>query len=223
MYIFERLKDFVFFFYGEKCFLSHMEFLATVPEVATADESRYSAIIAIICQIASLVSNCVNTSIVIALKLWTLEWRDDDVLTPTVLQGELVDLQKVPAAVADSCVFSGLTAGSLYRLQVVSWSRGLSSDSAVLARTGQSRSANQQPPGLHDDDEDEDDDYNHACFFFFFFYIFSIFFLFFLCILSSSPSVVPGAAEFRTDRQTDGHLAAWGGQLEQLSGDPCTL
>lgn len=139
-----------------------MEFLAAVPEVATADESRYSAIIAIMCQIANLVSSCVNTSIVIALKLWTLEWRDDDVLTPTVLQEELVDLQKVPAAAADSCVFSGLTAGSLYRLQVVSWSRGLSSDSAVLARTGQSRSANQQPPGLHDDDDDEDDDYHHA-------------------------------------------------------------
>ncbi|XP_075900111.1 receptor-type tyrosine-protein phosphatase beta [Nelusetta ayraudi] len=50
-------------------------------------------------------------------------------------QGELVDLQKVPAAATDNCVFSGLTAGSLYRLQVVSWSRGLSSDSAVLART----------------------------------------------------------------------------------------
>lgn len=58
-------------------------------------------------------------------------------LTPAVLQGELVDLLKLPAAAASSCVFSGLTAGSLYRLQVVSWSRGLSSDSAVLARTGQ--------------------------------------------------------------------------------------
>nr|XP_046234726.1 receptor-type tyrosine-protein phosphatase beta isoform X2 [Scatophagus argus] len=48
--------------------------------------------------------------------------------------GELVDLQKVSPA-ADSCVFSGLRAGSLYRLQVVSWSRGMNSDSAVLART----------------------------------------------------------------------------------------
>ncbi|XP_070847690.1 receptor-type tyrosine-protein phosphatase beta [Chaetodon trifascialis] len=48
--------------------------------------------------------------------------------------GELVDLQKVVPA-ADSCVFSGLRAGSLYRLQVVSWSRGMSSDSSVLART----------------------------------------------------------------------------------------
>lgn len=48
-----------------------------------------------------------------------------------------MDLQKV-SATADSCVFSGLRAGSLYRLQVVSWSRGMSSDSSVLARTGQS-------------------------------------------------------------------------------------
>ncbi|XP_041833313.1 receptor-type tyrosine-protein phosphatase beta [Melanotaenia boesemani] len=48
--------------------------------------------------------------------------------------GELVDLQKVGPA-ADSCVFSGLQAGSLYRLQVVSWSRSMSSDSSVLART----------------------------------------------------------------------------------------
>ncbi|CAJ1054300.1 receptor-type tyrosine-protein phosphatase beta-like [Xyrichtys novacula] len=48
--------------------------------------------------------------------------------------GELVDLQKV-GPTADSCVFSGLKAGSLYRLQVVSWSRGMNSDSSVLART----------------------------------------------------------------------------------------
>lgn len=48
--------------------------------------------------------------------------------------GELVDLQKV-GPTADSCVFSGLRAGSLYRLQVVSWSRGMSSDSSVMART----------------------------------------------------------------------------------------
>ncbi|XP_028255677.1 receptor-type tyrosine-protein phosphatase beta [Parambassis ranga] len=48
--------------------------------------------------------------------------------------GELVDLQKVGSA-AHSCMFSGLRAGSLYRLQVVSWSRDMSSDSAVLART----------------------------------------------------------------------------------------
>uniref|UniRef100_A0A3Q3VX91 protein-tyrosine-phosphatase n=1 Tax=Mola mola TaxID=94237 RepID=A0A3Q3VX91_MOLML len=45
-----------------------------------------------------------------------------------------VDLQKVSAA-TDSCVFSGLRAGNLYRLQVVSWSRGMSSDTSVLART----------------------------------------------------------------------------------------
>ncbi|XP_072233128.1 receptor-type tyrosine-protein phosphatase beta [Leuresthes tenuis] len=34
-----------------------------------------------------------------------------------------------------SCVFSGLRPGSLYKLQVVSWSRDMSSDSSVLART----------------------------------------------------------------------------------------
>lgn len=51
--------------------------------------------------------------------------------------GELVDLQKV-GPTADTCVFSGLKAGALYRLQVVSWSRGMSSDSSVLGRTGQS-------------------------------------------------------------------------------------
>lgn len=50
--------------------------------------------------------------------------------------GELLDLQKLSPA-AHSCVFSGLQAGSLYRLQVVSWSRRMSSDSSVLARTGQ--------------------------------------------------------------------------------------
>lgn len=48
-----------------------------------------------------------------------------------------MELQKVPAA-ADGCEFSGLRAGSLYRLQVVSWSRDMSSDSSTLARTGQS-------------------------------------------------------------------------------------
>ncbi|XP_029901748.1 receptor-type tyrosine-protein phosphatase beta-like isoform X2 [Myripristis murdjan] len=49
-------------------------------------------------------------------------------------QGVLLDLQRLPAA-SDGCVFSGLEAGSLFRLQVVSWSRGMSSDSALLART----------------------------------------------------------------------------------------
>ncbi|KAM7378583.1 hypothetical protein PAMA_013473 [Pampus argenteus] len=48
--------------------------------------------------------------------------------------GVLVDQQEVGPA-ADSWVFSGLRAGSLYRLQVVSWSRGMNSDSSVLART----------------------------------------------------------------------------------------
>lgn len=47
----------------------------------------------------------------------------------------LVDAQKIPAA-ADGCVFGGLRAGSLYRLQVASWSRDMSSDSSTLARTG---------------------------------------------------------------------------------------
>uniref|UniRef100_A0A3B3TMT4 protein-tyrosine-phosphatase n=1 Tax=Poecilia latipinna TaxID=48699 RepID=A0A3B3TMT4_9TELE len=48
--------------------------------------------------------------------------------------GEPVDRKKVGPA-ADSCVFSGLRAGSLYRLLVVSWSHDMSSDSSVLART----------------------------------------------------------------------------------------
>ncbi|XP_072310010.1 receptor-type tyrosine-protein phosphatase beta [Eucyclogobius newberryi] len=47
---------------------------------------------------------------------------------------ELVDQQKVSPA-SNSCMFWGLTPGSLYRLQVLSWSRGMSSDSSVLART----------------------------------------------------------------------------------------
>ncbi|XP_010766539.1 receptor-type tyrosine-protein phosphatase beta-like, partial [Notothenia coriiceps] len=45
-----------------------------------------------------------------------------------------VCVQTLPPA-ADRCVFSGLTAGSLYRLQVESRSREMSSDSALLART----------------------------------------------------------------------------------------
>ncbi|XP_008399067.1 receptor-type tyrosine-protein phosphatase beta isoform X2 [Poecilia reticulata] len=48
--------------------------------------------------------------------------------------GEPVDRKKMSPA-ADGCVFSGLGAGSLYRLLVVSWSRDMSSDSSVLART----------------------------------------------------------------------------------------
>ncbi|XP_061524236.1 receptor-type tyrosine-protein phosphatase beta isoform X2 [Phycodurus eques] len=51
--------------------------------------------------------------------------------------GELAGVQKVKPGV-DSCVFTGLRAGSLHRLQVVSWSRRLSSDSSVLARTAPS-------------------------------------------------------------------------------------
>ncbi|XP_061662406.1 receptor-type tyrosine-protein phosphatase beta isoform X2 [Syngnathoides biaculeatus] len=51
--------------------------------------------------------------------------------------GELVGVQKVKPGV-DSCVFTGLRAGSLHRLQVLSWSRRLSSDSSVLARTAPS-------------------------------------------------------------------------------------
>ncbi|KAK2859223.1 hypothetical protein Q5P01_003843 [Channa striata] len=53
---------------------------------------------------------------------------------PHQAAGELVDLQKVGPA-ADSCVFSDLQPGCLYRLQVVSWSRSMSSDSSVLGRT----------------------------------------------------------------------------------------
>ncbi|XP_028305294.1 receptor-type tyrosine-protein phosphatase beta [Gouania willdenowi] len=49
-------------------------------------------------------------------------------------EGELVDLQKA-SSTTKSCMFSGLHAGSLYRLQVVSWSRDMSSDMSVLART----------------------------------------------------------------------------------------
>ncbi|KAK5849431.1 hypothetical protein PBY51_009074 [Eleginops maclovinus] len=45
-----------------------------------------------------------------------------------------VFVQTLPPA-ADTCVFSGLEAGSLYRLQVESRSRDMSSDSALLART----------------------------------------------------------------------------------------
>ncbi|XP_017294772.1 receptor-type tyrosine-protein phosphatase beta isoform X2 [Kryptolebias marmoratus] len=48
--------------------------------------------------------------------------------------GELEGRQKVGTAV-DSWTFSGLQAGSLYKLQVVSRSRDMSSDSSVLART----------------------------------------------------------------------------------------
>lgn len=47
---------------------------------------------------------------------------------------ELVDQLKV-SPTSESCVFLGLTSGSLYRLQVLSWSGGMSSDSSVLART----------------------------------------------------------------------------------------
>ncbi|XP_069575306.1 LOW QUALITY PROTEIN: receptor-type tyrosine-protein phosphatase beta [Brachyistius frenatus] len=48
--------------------------------------------------------------------------------------GERVGLQKV-GVTADGCSFFGLMAGRLYRLQVDSWSRDMSSDSSVLART----------------------------------------------------------------------------------------
>ncbi|XP_029968954.1 receptor-type tyrosine-protein phosphatase beta [Salarias fasciatus] len=46
----------------------------------------------------------------------------------------LVDQQKVSSSTS-SCAFGGLAAGSLYRLQVASRSRDMSSDSSVLART----------------------------------------------------------------------------------------
>ncbi|XP_057710524.1 receptor-type tyrosine-protein phosphatase beta isoform X2 [Corythoichthys intestinalis] len=48
--------------------------------------------------------------------------------------GDLVGVQKVSPAVG-SCSFTGLRAGNLHRLRVVSWSRLLNSDSSVLART----------------------------------------------------------------------------------------
>ncbi|XP_077450252.1 receptor-type tyrosine-protein phosphatase beta [Stigmatopora argus] len=48
--------------------------------------------------------------------------------------GEPAGVQKLSPG-ADSCVFTGLRAGNLYRLRVISWSRRLSSDSSVLART----------------------------------------------------------------------------------------
>lgn len=47
---------------------------------------------------------------------------------------ELVDQLKV-SPTSESSVFLGLTPGSLYRLRVLSWSGGMSSDSSVLART----------------------------------------------------------------------------------------
>ncbi|KAM9846095.1 receptor-type tyrosine-protein phosphatase beta [Aulostomus maculatus] len=59
---------------------------------------------------------------------------------------EPVDLQKVSPAV-HNCVFAGLQAGSLYRLQVVSWSRGMSSDSSVFARTVPSQVSSLQIEG----------------------------------------------------------------------------
>ncbi|XP_033845040.1 receptor-type tyrosine-protein phosphatase beta isoform X2 [Periophthalmus magnuspinnatus] len=47
---------------------------------------------------------------------------------------ELVDQQKVSPS-SQSCMFEGLSPGNLYRLQVLSLSRGMSSDSSLLART----------------------------------------------------------------------------------------
>uniref|UniRef100_A0A3P8P794 protein-tyrosine-phosphatase n=1 Tax=Astatotilapia calliptera TaxID=8154 RepID=A0A3P8P794_ASTCA len=67
----------------------------------------------------------------------SFSWRPSDGhvdIYDLTLYSEQVDLQKVGSA-ADSCVFSGLRAGSLYKLQVVSWSRDMSSESSVLART----------------------------------------------------------------------------------------
>ncbi|XP_020781984.1 receptor-type tyrosine-protein phosphatase beta isoform X1 [Boleophthalmus pectinirostris] len=47
---------------------------------------------------------------------------------------ELVGQQKMTPS-SQNCTFEGLSPGSLYRLQVLSLSRGMSSDSSVLART----------------------------------------------------------------------------------------
>lgn len=112
---------------------------------------------------------------------------------------EQVDLQKVGPA-ADRCVFSGLAAGSLYRLQVVSWSRGMSSDTSVLARTGQSSteltSSSSPPLPTH------------------------LLSVVFPIIPGCSPGCggVSAGSELRTDQQTDGQLAARRGKLEQLRG-----
>lgn len=47
---------------------------------------------------------------------------------------QLVGQQKLSPS-SNSCVFAGLRPGGLYRLQVLSWSRGMNSDSSILART----------------------------------------------------------------------------------------
>ncbi|KAM6895658.1 receptor-type tyrosine-protein phosphatase beta [Xenentodon cancila] len=52
--------------------------------------------------------------------------------------GDLVARRAV-GAYADGSIFSGLIPGTLYQLKVVSWSRRMSSDSSVLARTVPSR------------------------------------------------------------------------------------
>ena len=151
----------------------------------------------------------------------------------SVLQtvGELVDLQKVGPA-ADRCVFSGLRAGSLYRLQVVSWSRGMSSDSSVLSRTGQSTrssSCYQCFNGCWSRSDLSDQRVS--------LFSFSIIFLdtctphvpssssCFLSFLLHSPvfSFVSSGPQFRPDGQTDGQLAARRGKLEQLSGNRRTV
>lgn len=153
--------------------------------------------------------------------------------------GELVDLQKV-SAVADGCVFSGLRAGSLYRLQVVSWSRDMSSDSSTLARTGElaRQRAEIQNETLVEvlrvrgsdriqflsgyfgflfvQREEVEPRQPSLCKSFLMRHVLMIFSCPSCLLLFFSPvfGVVSGGSEFRTDGQTDGQLAAWRGQVD---------
>lgn len=140
-----------------------------------------------------------------------------------------MDLQKVGSA-ADSCVFSGLRAGSLYKLQVVSWSRDMSSESSVLARTGQSVLLYGYKhhsyclafisfcPHLFSPSRYffhvlgiYSDSFSSSIFPFYFLKIFFLFVPPLLC--SPISSLVSTGREFRMDGQTGSQLAAWRGKL----------